>query len=118
VSSRAWADSRRRVRLLFTQDPFDGIDDVAFATPVGTDDARDGLIELELGSIGEALKAMKNKLLQSHGGVVLLTDESSLTWSDRPELVDSSTFSGPGERLSISPRIATAEFLSRDSSDD
>ncbi len=41
----------------FAQDPLDGVDDVGLAAAIGADDAGDGFIEGELGTVGEGLEA-------------------------------------------------------------
>ena len=50
----------------FAEDPFDGVHDVGLAAPVGADDAGDGIVEAELGPIGERLETAKSELCQPH----------------------------------------------------
>ena len=52
---------------LVAEDPFDGVDDVAFAAAVRSDDARDPGRELEHRSVGKALKAEQFEGLEHRG---------------------------------------------------
>ena len=52
------------LRGLIAQQPFEGVDDVAFAGAVRTDDARHARSEIEPDAIGEALETMQFQRLQ------------------------------------------------------
>ena len=51
---------------LLTQDPRDGVDDVALAAAVRADDGRDAAVERELGALREALEAGYLQVIQTH----------------------------------------------------
>ena len=51
---------------LFTEDPGNGVGDVALAASIGTDDGGDTLIEGELRAIGEGLETRDFETLETH----------------------------------------------------